>query len=111
MSQGIMLVSRELDIPIINGRCGQLLGLPPEWINNPPRFDRLMEHQIEQAKPHQTQVAGIAESNSSGSAEAAPAGGPPVAVCERTMPNGNIVEIRSSDRRAVPRSRPFQGRQ
>jgi diguanylate cyclase (GGDEF)-like protein len=97
MSQGIMLVSRELDIPIINGRCGQLLGLPPEWINNPPRFDRLMEHQIEQAKPHQTQVAGIAESNSSGSAEAAPAGGPPVAVCERTMPNGNIVEIRSSE--------------
>jgi diguanylate cyclase (GGDEF)-like protein len=97
MSQGIMLVTRELDIPIINGRCGQLLGLPPEWINNPPRFDRLMEHQIEQARPHQTQVAGIGESNRSGSAEAAPAGGPPVAVCERTMPNGNIVEIRSSE--------------
>ena len=97
MSQGIMLVTRELDIPIINGRCGQLLGLPPEWINNPPRFDRLMEHQIEQARPHQAHGAGIAESSPSGSAEAAPAGGPPVAVCERTMPNGNIVEIRSSE--------------
>jgi diguanylate cyclase (GGDEF)-like protein len=97
MSQGIMLVTRELDIPIINGRCGQLLGLPPEWINNPPRFDRLMEHQIEQARPHQTQVAAIAESNPPESAEAAPARGPPVAVCERTMPKGNIVEIRSSE--------------
>jgi diguanylate cyclase (GGDEF)-like protein len=97
MSQGIMLVTRELDIPIINGRCGQLLGLPPEWINNPPRFDRLMEHQIEQARPHQTQVAGIAESNSSESADAAPATGPPVAVCERTMSNGDIIEVRSTE--------------
>jgi diguanylate cyclase (GGDEF)-like protein len=97
MSQGIMLVTRELDIPIINGRCGQLLGLPPEWINNPPRFDRLMEHQIEQASAHHSQVAGIAESNPSESAEAAPATGPPVSVCERTMPNGNIIEIRSSE--------------
>jgi diguanylate cyclase (GGDEF)-like protein len=92
MSQGIMLVTRELDIPI-----GQLLGLPPEWINDPPRFDRLMEHQIEQARPYQTQMAGIAESNPSDSAEAAPAAGRPVAVCERTMPNGNIIEIRSSE--------------
>ena len=97
MSQGIMLVTRELDIPIINGRCGQLLGLPPEWIDNPPRFDRLMEHQIEQARPRQTQVPGIAVSNPPESAEAAPARGPPVAVCERTMPKGNIVEIRSSE--------------
>jgi diguanylate cyclase (GGDEF)-like protein len=96
MSQGIMLVTRELDIPIINGRCGQLLGLPPEWINNPPRFDRLMEHQIEQVRPHQTQAAGIAGSNPSESAEAAPAKGLPVAVHERTMPNGNIIEVRSS---------------
>jgi PAS domain-containing protein len=79
MSQGIMLVTRELDIPIINGRCGQLLGLPPEWINNPPRFDRLMEHQIEQVRPHQTPVAGIAGSNPSESAEAAPARRLPVA--------------------------------
>jgi diguanylate cyclase (GGDEF)-like protein len=97
MSQGIMLVTRELDIPIINGRCGQLLGLPPEWINNPPRFDRLMEHQITNAKPHQAHVAGIAEAHPSESAETAPARGAPVAVCERTMPNGNIIEIRSSE--------------
>jgi len=97
MSQGIMLVTRELDIPIINGRCGQLLGLPPEWINNPPRFDRLMEHQIKNAEPRQTHVAVLAEASPSEPTEAVPNRGAPVAVCERTMPNGNIIEIRSSE--------------
>ena len=29
MSQGIMLVTKDLQIPIINGRCGELLDLPP----------------------------------------------------------------------------------
>ena len=28
MSQGIMLVTKDLQIPIINSRCGELLGLP-----------------------------------------------------------------------------------
>jgi hypothetical protein len=28
MSQGIMLVTKDLQVPIINGRCGELLGLP-----------------------------------------------------------------------------------
>src|SRR5262249_33091030 len=38
MSQGIMLVTKDLQIPIINGRCGELLDLPKEFIDKPPRF-------------------------------------------------------------------------
>ena len=45
MSQGIMLVTKDLQIPIINSRCGELLGLPPEFIKQPPRFDQLVEFQ------------------------------------------------------------------
>src|SRR5262249_26550710 len=41
MSQGIMLVTKDLQIPIINRRCGELLNLPPELIAHPPRFDQL----------------------------------------------------------------------
>src|SRR5262249_775340 len=44
MSQGIMLVTNEGEIPIINKRCGELLRLPKEMIDNPPPFGRLAEH-------------------------------------------------------------------
>ena len=35
MSQGIMLVTKDLQIPIINGRCGELLGLPAPFLQAP----------------------------------------------------------------------------
>src|SRR5262245_53138283 len=50
MSQGIMLVTKDLQIPIINGRCGELLDLPDEFIRNPPRFDELVEYQTRNSK-------------------------------------------------------------
>ena len=43
MSQGIMLVTNDLKIPVINSRCAELLDLPPDFIKNPPRFDQLAE--------------------------------------------------------------------
>ncbi|HSV26024.1 MAG TPA: cache domain-containing protein, partial [Xanthobacteraceae bacterium] len=36
MSQGIMLVTKNLQIPVINSRCGELLDLPPDFIAHPP---------------------------------------------------------------------------
>ena len=51
MSQGIMLVTKDLQIPIINGRCGELLDLPDEFIKHPPRFDQLVEFQTRNAGP------------------------------------------------------------
>ena len=47
MSQGIMLVTKDLQIPIINSRCGELLNLPAEFIEHPPRFDQLVEFQAQ----------------------------------------------------------------
>jgi diguanylate cyclase (GGDEF)-like protein len=73
MSQGIILVTKDLQVPIINGRCGELLGLPDEFIKNPPRFDRLLEYQ-----PH----AGELPSE-------------PFTVREQEMPNGIVLEVRS----------------
>ena len=35
MSQGIMLVTKDLQIPIINSRCGELLDLPVEFVRHP----------------------------------------------------------------------------
>ena len=45
MSQGIMLVTKDLQIPIINRRCGELLHLPEEFIEHPPRFDQIAQYQ------------------------------------------------------------------
>src|SRR5262249_46625000 len=45
MSQGIMLVTKDLQIPVINRRCGELLNLPSDLIEHPPRFDELGEFQ------------------------------------------------------------------
>ncbi len=45
-----MLVTKDLQIPIINGRCGELLDLPGEFIKSPPRFDELVEYQTRNAK-------------------------------------------------------------
>src|SRR5439155_12755098 len=45
MTQGIMLVTNDLQIPIINSRCGELLNLPPEFVKAPPNFDELVSYQ------------------------------------------------------------------
>src|SRR5277367_1749679 len=90
MSQGIMLVTKDLQIPIINGRCGELLGLPDEFIRNPPRFDELVEYQTRNSK---WRTAAIAQG------VRPPAAAAPdhekFAVCERAMPNGTVIEVRS----------------
>jgi diguanylate cyclase (GGDEF)-like protein len=90
MSQGIMLVTKDLQIPIINGRCGELLDLPSEFIKSPPRFDELVEYQTRNAKQRSA-----ANSQGEPPARSAPAEHEKFAVCERTMPNGTVIEVRS----------------
>jgi diguanylate cyclase (GGDEF)-like protein len=91
MSQGIMLVTKDLQIPIINGRCGELLDLPAEFVKNPPRFDELVEYQARNSKLRDAAVLNGAPAESAPTSSA----GQQIAVCERTMPNGTIVEVRS----------------
>jgi diguanylate cyclase (GGDEF)-like protein len=84
MSQGIILVTSDQKIPVINSRCAELLDLPPDFIKNPPRFDVLQKYQGAIAKP-------VASADG-----AVPAPGQ-VGVTERIMPNGSIIEIRRSE--------------
>jgi diguanylate cyclase (GGDEF)-like protein len=86
MSQGIMLVTNDLQIPVINSRCAELLDLPPDLIKHPPRFDRLAEYQ----------GAGGASQKTAGQTPKPEQPLAQIAVSERTMPNGNMIEIRSS---------------
>jgi diguanylate cyclase (GGDEF)-like protein len=93
MSQGIMLVTKDLQIPIINGRCGELLDLPDEFIKSPPRFDELVEYQTRNGKLRNAATAqGIQAPEPRA---AATPDHEKFAVCERTMPNGTVIEVRS----------------
>src|SRR4029079_4673918 len=90
MSQGIMLVTSDLHIPIINTRCAELLGLPPEFIENPPRFDHLLDYQfrINEERKEAGQSSNSVQP-STASTE--------FLISERTMPNGHVIEVRSGD--------------
>ena len=46
IGQGIMLVTKDREIPIINQRCADLLLLPQQMIDVPPRLDELAQHQV-----------------------------------------------------------------
>ncbi|WP_246164135.1 bifunctional diguanylate cyclase/phosphodiesterase [Blastochloris sulfoviridis] len=93
MSQGIMLITKDLEIPIINAKCGELLDLPPKFIETPPRFDELMAYQ---ARNSALQHAGEHASLNplEGSQPWSPA--PHCAISERLMANGTVIEIRSA---------------
>jgi hypothetical protein len=90
MSQGIMLVTPDLQIPIINSRCGELLGLPPEYIEHPPRFDQLLEFQRrsgEARAPDDVRDHELATPNAGATSK--------FSISEQSMPNGTIIEVRS----------------
>ena len=92
MSQGIMLVTKDLQIPIINGRCGELLDLPAKFIEHPPRFDQLAEFQ---SRMGEFRDSAIATERAPIEHAEANAGSVQFTICERKMPNGNVIEIRS----------------
>jgi diguanylate cyclase (GGDEF)-like protein len=90
ISQGIMMVTKDLQVPIINKRCIELLGLPDGLIDNPPRFDALVDQHSVDAGPY-------AEPDpfDRPAGEQVEADGRQHTVRERTMPNGAVVEIRT----------------
>jgi diguanylate cyclase (GGDEF)-like protein len=88
MNQGIMLVTYDQQIPIINRRCGELLDLPVEFIQNPPRVDQLAEHETPKGKLTEASVRILADLVAG-----------ELGFSERTMPDGSIIEIR---RRSLP---------
>ena len=89
MSQGIMLVTNDLQIPIINARCAELLDLPAQVINNPPRYDQLLAGE----GPLFADPVTVLDSPASPGDSCEISGR--FAVSERPMPNGRVIEIRS----------------
>ena len=49
MNQGIMLVTKDHDIPVINKKCGELLELPVDFIDHPLRLEDFAPLQIGQS--------------------------------------------------------------
>ena len=93
MSQGIMLVTKDLHIPIINGRCGELLDLPDEFIKNSAAVRRT--RRISNAMQQIAQRRDRARPAPAGVRAAATSDHEKFAVCERAMPNGSVIEVRS----------------
>ncbi len=86
MNQGIMLVTPDQQIPIINRRCVELLDLPPQMIESPPRFDELTRYQAE--------ASGVAEGGLPSSQSVLDIAGPgQVLVSEYRPSNGKVIEV------------------
>ena len=92
MSQGIMLVTKDREIPIINGRCGELLDLPAGFIKTPPRFDELVAYQNEHGKLRDVTPSLGSQLIEQDEASAAPGC---FTVREHATPSGSVIEVRS----------------
>jgi diguanylate cyclase (GGDEF)-like protein len=92
MSQGIMMVTKDLDIPIINARCGELLGLPPEVVRHPPRFDELTA--LQERRDAERRASATPDGGSPGLEPPLPHD-TPCTVTEREMADGTVLEVRS----------------
>jgi diguanylate cyclase (GGDEF)-like protein len=91
MSQGIMLVTNDLRIPIINSKCTELLDLPSEFIRNPPRFDELVAYQARaeaqrRSDPDKRELTRCPQKNERTNI---------VTVSDRVMPDGSVIEVRT----------------
>jgi diguanylate cyclase (GGDEF)-like protein len=87
MNQGIMLVTKDKEIPIINKRCGELLNLPKGFIDHPLRFDELAPFQIERG-------AGQLHADLAMVAESGAVAADTCAVFEDVRPDGSVIEVR-----------------
>lgn len=93
MSQGIMMVTKDRAIPIMNRKCLELLDLPPHFILEPPNFDELADYQEQQGEfasmhipAHLKAVDVIGPNNAMGQFD----------MYERTRPDGTVLEVRSA---------------
>jgi diguanylate cyclase (GGDEF)-like protein len=93
MSQGIMLVTQDLTIPIMNRKCVELLDLPEAFITHPPNFIELTSYQEQRGEfataglaDHQTPLEVFGPLDVAGKFE----------MYERTRPDGTVLEVRST---------------
>jgi diguanylate cyclase (GGDEF)-like protein len=87
MSQGIMMVTKEFEVPIINRRCAELLELSGDIVENK---EALRQTAIYEA--NNGDLFGLAAAAATGE-DQSPGD---FTVCDRKMSNGNVIEIRST---------------
>ena len=93
MSQGIILVTKDLEIPIINTRCVELLELPPDFVSASLRFDELVDYQTKRGEFTDIKIPkGLKPIDHFGPGNASAQ----FDLYERTRPNGTVLEIRST---------------
>ncbi len=92
MSQGIMLVTKDQQIPIINRRCGELLDLPAQFVKEPPSYDELVEYQ---ARNGNMGNAASPDGQQLLTHQVVPAAAGQLTVSECAMRNGTVLEVRS----------------
>jgi diguanylate cyclase (GGDEF)-like protein len=86
MDQGIMLVTKDHEIPVINKRCGELLELPAGFIDHPLRLENFSPVQNRHsAVAVQGDVMKVPENGSSALGANA--------LFEQTRPDGTVIEI------------------
>ena len=90
INQGIMLVTKDLRLPVINRQAVRLLDLPESYLERAPTFDELVRHQEKRGEFATMQVAEgvtpLEHLTNVGSDGTFP-------TFERTRPNGTLLEI------------------
>jgi diguanylate cyclase (GGDEF)-like protein len=93
MSQGIMMVTKDLSIPIMNRKCAELLELPADYLVRPPTFAELMQYQEEHGEFAQALLPeNLTPMDVFGPGDAAGK----FEMYERVRPNGTVLEVRSA---------------
>ena len=93
MTQGIAMVTKDLQIPVMNRVCIELLNLPNEFLVNKPRFDELIRYQQEKGE--------FAHANIDENVDPLDVFGPndvagKFKMYERLRPDGSMIEVRST---------------
>jgi diguanylate cyclase (GGDEF)-like protein len=86
MNQGIMLVTKDRQIPVVNKRCGELLELSADFLDRPLRFENLAPFQIERSAAALDADLAVAPQNDSSMPGAC-------AAFEHTRPDGTVIEV------------------
>ena len=89
VSQGIMLVTKDRQIPIISERCGELLHLSKDVIADPPSFDELARDGARNG----TFALADAERDSAADTPFVPW---QATISEYKKPNGTVIEVRKT---------------